>query len=106
MGDADSDSFGISNCVKQGGVISPLLFSWYLNELFLLLKETGMGCHVELTYAGSLGYADDIAFVAPYLSSLKYKIFDRILAPPPGDSPCPPSLRHCLQVIYYTVIVL
>ena len=74
MGDADSDSFGISNCVKQCGVISPLLFSWYINELFLMLKESGMGCHVGLTYAGSLGYADVIAFVAPSLSSLKQMI--------------------------------
>ena len=73
-GDAASDSFGISNGVKQGGVISPLLFSLYIDELFLLLKESGMGCHVELTYAGAFGYADDIALVAPSLSSLKQMI--------------------------------
>ena len=69
--DAASDSFGISNGVKQGEVISPLLFSLYIDELFLLLKESGMGCHVGLTYAGAFGYADDIALVAPSLSSLK-----------------------------------
>ena len=56
--------------VKQGGVISPLLFSLYIDELYLLLKESGMGCHVGLTYAGAFGYADDIALVAPSLSSL------------------------------------
>ena len=33
-----------------------------------------MGCHVGLTYASALGYADDIALVAPSLSSLKQMI--------------------------------
>ena len=50
-GDAASGSFGISNGVKQGGVISPLLFTLYIDKLFLLLKESGMGCHVGLTWA-------------------------------------------------------
>ena len=69
-----ADSFGIPNGVKQGGVISPLLFSLYIDELFLLLKKSGMGCHVGLTYAGACRYADDIALVAPSLTSLKQMI--------------------------------
>ena len=31
----------------------------------------GLGCHVGSTYAGAFGYADDIALIAPSLSSLK-----------------------------------
>ena len=54
-GDAASDNFGISNDVKQGGVIPPLLFSLYIDELFLLFKESGMGCHVGLAYASAFG---------------------------------------------------
>ena len=68
--DETSAGFSISNGVKQGSVISPLLFSLYIDELFLLLKQSGLGCHVGLTYAGAFGYADDIALVAPSLSSL------------------------------------
>ena len=50
------------------------LFSLYIDELFILLKKSGMGCHVGLTYAGEFGYADVIALVAPSLSSLKQMI--------------------------------
>ena len=73
MGDEKSASFGISNGVKQGGIFSPLLFSLYIDELFLLLKESALGCHVGLTYAGAFGYVDDIlgALVATSVSSLK-----------------------------------
>ena len=42
-----------------------------MDELFLLLKKSGLGCHVGSTYAGAFGYADDIALIAPSLSSLK-----------------------------------
>ena len=71
MGRSKSASFGILNGVKQVGVISPLLFSLYIDELFLLLKESGIGCHVGLTYTEAFGHADDIALVAPSLSNLK-----------------------------------
>ena len=50
---------------------SPLLFSFYIDELFSLLKQSGLGCHVGLTYAGAVRYGDNIALVAPSLSSLK-----------------------------------
>ena len=66
--------FKILNGVKQGSVISPLLFTFYIDSLFLLLKQLGLGCHVSLTYAGAFGYADDIALVAPSLHCLKKMI--------------------------------
>ena len=48
-----------------------LIFSLYVDELFLLLKKSGQGCHVGSQYAGAFGYADDIALIDPFLSSLK-----------------------------------
>ena len=42
-----------------------------MDELFLLLKKSGLGCHVGSTYAGAFGYTDDIPLIAPSLSSLK-----------------------------------
>ena len=59
------ETFNISNGVKQGGVISPLLFSIYIDNLFLELRNCGLGCHIGLRYAGAFGYADHIALIAP-----------------------------------------
>ena len=73
-GDKTSASFSISNSAKHCGFILPLLFSLYIDELFILLKQSGFDCHVGLTYAGAFGYADDITLVAPSLSSLKQMI--------------------------------
>ena len=70
-GGEKSASFPISNGVKQGGGFSTLLFSLYVDELFLLLKKSGLSCHVGSTYAGAFGCVDDIALIAPSLSSLK-----------------------------------
>ena len=57
-------------------VHSTLLFSLYIDELFSLLKQSCLVYDVGLTYmyAGQFGYADDIALVAPSLSSLKQMI--------------------------------
>ena len=64
-----SKTFNISNGVKQGGVISPLRFSIYIDNLFLELWTSSLGCHVGLTYAGAFGYADDIPLIAPSIYS-------------------------------------
>ena len=71
---AHSNMFKIFNGVKQGSVISLLLFTLYIASLFLLLKQLGICCHLELTYAGAFGYADDIVLVAHSLYCLKKMI--------------------------------
>ena len=43
-----SETFDISNGVKEGGVISPLLFNIYIDNLFLEFRTSGLGCHVGL----------------------------------------------------------
>ena len=69
-----SDYFKTSNGVKQGRVISPLLFSCYIDNLFTQLQISDLGCHVGSSYAGAFGYADDIALLAPSLQCLKQMI--------------------------------
>ena len=71
---AHSTPFPLDNGVKQGGVLSPILFSMYIDSLLEKLKESGLGCHVGRTFAGAFAYADDIALVSPSLSGLRLMI--------------------------------
>jgi len=41
-----SDWFEINNGVKQGGVLSPVLFCVYIDDLLNALKSAGYGCFV------------------------------------------------------------
>ena len=70
----NSTDFTVSNGVKQGVVISPILFSAYMDISFKQLKYNGIGCHIGPVYAGAFGYANDVALVAPSLNSLKCMI--------------------------------
>ena len=51
-----SKSFPISNGVKQGAVLSAILYCFYVNGLFQLLRKRKQGCWVQGTYAGIVGY--------------------------------------------------
>jgi len=70
-GGALSEACPVSNGVKQGGVLSPVLFLVYIDELLLSLKKSGHGCFIGSTFCGALGYADDVVLLAPSFSSLK-----------------------------------
>ncbi len=56
----------ISNGVKQGGVLSPILFILYVDELLIRLRKCSIGCHIGHTFCGALGYADDIVIMPTY----------------------------------------
>jgi hypothetical protein len=70
-GDVVSAQVQVSNGVKQGGVISPILFIVYMDELLNNLRISGVGCHVGNTYCGSFGYADDVIILASTMHAMK-----------------------------------
>ena len=65
-----SDSFHVSNGVRQGGVLSPMLFAVYVDSLLEMLEASGVGCYSGSCFVGAVCYADDIVLLAPCASAL------------------------------------
>ena len=65
-----SDKFEVTNGVRQGGVLSPLFYSLYIDDLLEKLKLNGIGCHMGHHFVGAFGYADDLILLSPSLTGL------------------------------------
>ena len=70
-GSNESESFQISNGVRQGAVSSPVLFSLYIDSLFKILQDSGYGCTIDHLYYGVFAYADDIVLLSPTRAGLQ-----------------------------------
>ena len=70
-GEILSKQFPVENEVKQGGVLSPVLFTVYLDNLLKTLKQRNIGCKIGNSYLGVFGYADDLTLLCPSLTGLK-----------------------------------
>ena len=57
--------FHVSNGVRQGGVLSPMLFAVYIDSLLEMLEASGVGCYSGGCFVGAVCYADDIVLLAP-----------------------------------------
>ena len=66
-----SNSFSVSNGVKQGAILSPVLFCIYFDNLLLALRAEGIGCFIGSWFCGALAYADDVALLAPTAGAMR-----------------------------------
>ena len=64
-GNVMSESFTVSNGVRQGGILSPYLFNVYMDDLSIRLKKLYPGCRIANNIINHLFYADDLVLLCP-----------------------------------------
>ena len=65
-----SSFFTVSNGVRQGGIMSPILFNVYMDDLSSILNMSKIGCYFNGTLYNHIMYADDTCILAPSPSAL------------------------------------
>ena len=63
--DSFSEYFDVLSGMKQGGVLSPRIFTLYVNELIIRLRKRGVGCHLISYFIACIMFADDLCLMAP-----------------------------------------
>ena len=69
-----STMYRMVNGVKQGVVLSQILFTMYIDGLLYELKRAGVGCHINGEYVGAFCIFLYIVLLFPSLYALKHYI--------------------------------
>ena len=67
-----SDMFNMYNGVKQGGVMSPKLFTLYTDILINNIVNCGLGCYMGDLCCSIIMYADDIILLSPTRTAMSH----------------------------------
>ena len=70
-GNAISTFHNLQAGVRQGGVLSPTLFSIYVNDILDKLAKTHLGCYIKKQCLSILMYADDIIILTNSITDLQ-----------------------------------
>jgi len=71
----ESRYFKIGNGVRQGGILSPFLFRFYIRDLIHRVTNSGIGCNYKGIPINLLAYADDMVLLAPSWRALQDLLF-------------------------------
>ena len=66
-----SEAFSVLNGVKQGAVLSAILFCIYIDDLIKELRRNRDGCWMKNDFVGIIVYADDIVLLCPSIDGLQ-----------------------------------
>merc|ERR1711984_16799 len=67
----NTKSWNIENGTRKGGLNSPNLFSWYLNQTVEEISTMSSGCSLGGIKTNILCYADDICILSPSAAGLQ-----------------------------------
>ena len=69
-----SDEWRVGNGVRQGGILSPYLFNFYINDIIEEICNLDVGCSLGLERMNIICYADDIVLISPSANGLQFLI--------------------------------
>ena len=69
---AKGEYFNIDRGVRQGGILSPLLFKLYVDDVLRDITDSGVGCRLGILRINVLAYADDLVLLADTLNHLRF----------------------------------
>ena len=69
-----SEDWKIGNGVRQGGVLSGLLFGIYIDALIDRISAMNVGCKLGIVSSNIIAYADDLVLLAPSTKALQMLI--------------------------------
>lgn len=98
-GNVLSHSFGSSNGLRQGGILSPHLFNVYTDELNVRLNALPIGCTVNGFTINNLCYADDMVLISPSAEGLQRLINTCSLYAAQNDIIYNESKTQCMSVL-------
>ena len=61
----------VKSGIRQGGILSPILFNIYTDVILRELSSLGCGCHLGGIFVGCIAYADDIILISASLCDLQ-----------------------------------
>ena len=94
----NSELFPLLSGVRQGGILSPLLVSLYVNTVLEKLESSQLGCFVNFNCYNSFMYADDIILISNSVTDLQLMlnmccdIFNEL------DLPINVNKCHCIRI--------
>ena len=93
-----SDRIDLLSGVKQGGVLSPLLFTLYVDVVLDKLERSGVGCYINYNCCNSYMYADDIILISISVTDLQrlFNICSEVFVN--LDLPVNLDKCHCMRI--------
>jgi hypothetical protein len=73
-GNECSQPFRMQAGVRQGGILSPILFAVYMNEMVEQLNKSGHGCCINGNFLGCLLYADDVLVISQSVCTMQHML--------------------------------
>ena len=64
-GSNNVEPFQMTNSTRHGSVLSPTIWTIYVEELISELRQNGFGCTMAGVFVGVVVFADDVALIAP-----------------------------------------